>query len=412
MKNKILIAAVAFLALLIVYFIFSSDESEISVRTKQATSEEIKTSILASGTLIYKDQIELRSEVIGQVSELFIEEGDGVKQDQILMQLDQKTFKADVEEQNAYVRMQKIAIERQKKQLENTFAQWKRNKNLYERKIIGQDAFELIDNQHELAKIDLRSREEALSQAQATLEKALERLSKTVFRSPITGVATSVDIKVGETAISGTQNIAGSNLMTIADPSSILVEVEVDEADIANVQLEQDVDVYAVAFPEEALKGSVKTIATSAKRASNREGLSFTVKILLEESKIDIRPGMTCRAEIFIKTREKTLAVPMQAVVFEEIDDDGADMSMRGGRGGPRFDTSMSLNTSSNVFIYSEGKASKKEVKLGISNDELQEILSGISEGDEIIVGPPRVLAKLKDGDVVNKIERRNKNAS
>ena len=175
MKNKILITAVTFLALLIVYFIFSSDESEISVRTKQATSEEIKTSILASGTLIYKDQIELRSEVIGQVSELFIEEGDEVKQDQILMQLDQKTFKADVEEQNAYVRMQKIAIERQKKQLENTFAQWTRNKNLYERKIIGQDAFELIDNQHELAKIDLRSREEALSQAQATLEKALER---------------------------------------------------------------------------------------------------------------------------------------------------------------------------------------------------------------------------------------------
>ena len=107
MKNKILIAAVAFLALLILYFIFSGDESEISVRTKQATSEEIKTSILASGTLIYKDQIELRSEVIGQVSELFIEEGDEVKQDQILMQLDQKTFKADVEEQNAYVRMQK-----------------------------------------------------------------------------------------------------------------------------------------------------------------------------------------------------------------------------------------------------------------------------------------------------------------
>ena len=106
---------------------------------------------------------------------------------------------------------------------------------------------------------------------------------------------------------------------------------------------------------------------------------------------------MTCRAEIFIKTREKTLAVPMQAVVFEEIDDDGADMSMRGGRGGPRFGTSMNLNTSSNVFIYSEGKALKKEVKLGISNDELQEILSGISEGDEIIVGPPRVLAKLKD---------------
>ena len=113
-----------------------------------------------------------------------------------------------------------------------------------------------------------------------------------------------MDIKIGETAISGTQNIAGSNLMTIADTSSILVEVEVDEADIANVRLNQDVDVYAVAFPDDALKGRVKTIATSAKRASNREGLSFTVKILLEESNIDIRPGMTCEQKFYQNKRE------------------------------------------------------------------------------------------------------------
>ena len=412
MKKKIIIGALAVFTVILAYSIFSSDESEVSVRTKKAMSEEIKSSILASGTLIYKDQIELRSEVIGQVSELFIEEGDSVTKDQILMQLDQKTFKADVEEMEAYVRMQQIAIERQNKQLENIQAQWERNKNLYERKMIGQDAYELVENQHELAKIDLRSREEALSQAKATLEKASERLSKTVFRSPITGIATSVDIKIGETAISGTQNIAGSNLMTIADPSSILVEVEVDEADIANVRLNQDVDVYAVAFPDDALKGRVKTIATSAKRASNREGLSFTVKILLEESNIDIRPGMTCRAEIFTKTREKTLAVPMQAVVFEEITDDDSPVSVSGGRGGPKFGKAMNLNTSSNIFVYSDGKAIKKEVKLGISNDELQEILSGIAEGDEIIIGPPRVLAKLKDGDSVKKFERKNKNAA
>ena len=92
MKNKILIATVAFLALLILYFIFSGDESEISVRTKQATSEEIKTSILASGTLIYKDQIELRSEVIGQVSVLFIEEGEEVKRTYIATQNQKVVF--------------------------------------------------------------------------------------------------------------------------------------------------------------------------------------------------------------------------------------------------------------------------------------------------------------------------------
>ena len=235
MKKKLIIAGVIAAVVALGYFKQSGNSDAISVNIAAAKVEEIKTSILASGTLIYKDQVQLRSEVIGQVSELFIEEGDNVSQGQVLMRLDQRSFNADVEQQQAYVRMQTIAIERQKKQLDNTKAKWLRNKNLYERKMIGQDAFELIDNQHDLAKIDLRSRQEALTQAQATLDKALERLEKTVFRSPIDGIATSVDIKIGETAISGTTNIAGSNLITIADPASILVEVQVDEADIANV---------------------------------------------------------------------------------------------------------------------------------------------------------------------------------
>ena len=175
--------------------------------------------------------------------------------------------------------------------------------------MIGQDAFELIENQYALARIDLRSREEALTQAQATLDKAMDRLEKTVFRSPIDGIATSVDIKLGETAISGTTNIAGSNLITVADPSSILVEVLVDEADIANIELKQSSDVFAVAYPDQALKGTVQSIATSAKRSNYRQGLSFTVKILLEATAdIDIRPGMSCRAEIFTKIKQDTIA--------------------------------------------------------------------------------------------------------
>ena len=223
-KNLIIVGAIVALVA-IAYFKQSGGSAKVLVNVEQAKIEEIKSSILASGTLIYKEQIELRSEVIGQVSEMLVEEGDKVSKDQVLMRLDPRTFNADVEQQEAYVRLQTIAIERQKQELKNISSKWKRNLNLYERKMIGQDAFELIDNQHALAKIDLRSRQEALAQAQATLDKALERLEKTVFRSPIDGIATSVDIKLGETAISGTTNIAGSNLITVADPSSILVEV-------------------------------------------------------------------------------------------------------------------------------------------------------------------------------------------
>ena len=402
MKKKLIIAGVIATLAALAYFKQSGNSDAISVNIAAAKVEEIKTSILASGTLIYKDQVQLRSEVIGQVSELFIEEGDNVSQGQVLMRLDQRSFNADVEQQQAYVRMQTIAIERQKKQLDNTKAKWLRNKNLYERKMIGQDAFELIDNQHDLAKIDLRSRQEALTQAQATLDKALERLEKTVFRSPIDGIATSVDIKIGETAISGTTNIAGSNLITIADPASILVEVQVDEADIANVRLDQDVDVYAVAFPDDALKGQVKTIATSAKRASNREGLSFTVKILLEsDENIDVRPGMSCRAEIFTKVKGNTIAVPIQSVIFEESEGEGSDVKVRGRRGGVRIGSSGNSTMTSHVFVLIDGKAEKRDVELGISNDELQEVTEGVDLDEDIIIGPSRLLGKLKDGDAV-----------
>ena len=373
------------------------------MRTEVAKIEEIKTSILASGTLIYKDQVQLRSEVIGQVNELFIEEGNSVKKNQVLMVLDQRSFTADVEQQQAYVRIQTIAIERQKKQLENTHAKWLRNKNLFERKMIGQDAFELIDNQHDLAKIDLRSREEGLTQAQATLDKSLERLEKTIFRSPIDGIATSVDIKIGETAISGTTNIAGSNLITIADPASILVEVEVDEADIANIRLDQNVDVFAVAFPDDPLKGHVTSIATSAKRASSRDGLSFTVKILLEnDESIDVRPGMSCRAEIFTKVKGDTIAIPMQSVVYDEVETDESEVRVRGGSRGVRFGARDNLKMTSHVFVVVDGIASKREVKLGISNDELQGITEGIDEGDVVVIGPARLLNKLNDGDTVS----------
>ena len=406
-KNLIIVGAIVALVA-IAYFKQTGGSAEVSVNVEQAKIEEIKSSILASGTLIYKEQIELRSEVIGQVSEMLVEEGDRVIKDQVLMRLDPRTFNADVEQQQAYVRIQTIAIERQKQELKNITSKWQRNKNLFERKIIGQDAFELIENQYALARIDLRSREEGLTQAQATLDKAMDRLEKTVFRSPIDGIATSVDIKLGETAISGTTNIAGSNLITVADPSSILVEVLVDEADIANIEIDQSADVFAVAYPDQALKGTVQSIATSAKRSTYRQGLSFTVKILLEvTADIDIRPGMSCRAEIFTKIKQGTIAVPIEAIVFEDGDDESSDVDTEQESDSISVRVSDNISSTSHVFLLIDGKAVKRDVELGISNDRLQEITSGLAVDDKVVIGPARALSKLKEGDSVKEIEKK-----
>jgi HlyD family secretion protein len=402
MKKNLIIVGVVIALVAIAYFNQTGSSAVVSVNVEPAKIEKIKSSILASGTLIYKEQIELRSEVIGQVSEMLVEEGDQVSKDQVLMRLDPRTFNADVEQQQAYVRIQTIAIERQKQELKNITSKWERNKNLFERKMIGQDAFELIDNQYALARIDLRSREEALTQAQATLDKALERLEKTVFRSPIEGIATSVDIKLGETAISGTTNIAGSNLITVADPSSILVEVLVDEADIANIEINQSADVFAVAYPDQALKGTVQSIATSAKRSNYRQGLSFTVKILLEATAdIDIRPGMSCRAEIFTNIKGDTIAVPIEAIVFEDVDNQSSGVDAEQDEDSISIGASSNLISTSHVFLLIDGKAVKRDVDLGISNDRLQEITFGLAVDDRVIIGPARALSKLEDGESV-----------
>jgi HlyD family secretion protein len=392
MKKTLIIIAVIIGLVSLAYFKKTGKSQTLEVKIQQVEAENIKRSILASGTLVYKEQVQLRSEVIGQVSEMLIEEGDEVVKGQVLMRLEPRTFRADVEQQAAFVRIQKIAIERQKKKIENLKSQWQRKHDLYERKILDRDAYELIDNQYALAKIDLRSRQESLLQAEATLDKAQERLDKTVFRSPINGIATSVDIKQGETAISGSTNISGSDLITLADPSSILIEVQVDEADIANIIVGQQADIFAVAFPDDALKGEVQSIATTAKRAQGRQGLSFKVKILLSDSNaVAVRPGMSCRAEIYTQSKNKTIAVPSESVIFAKQENKGED-----------DEEGSKEDNFNHVFVLVEGKAVKRRVELGISNDRLQEVSSGIKIGDKVITGPARVLGKLKDAQSVN----------
>jgi len=400
MKKTIIIIAVIIGLVSLAYFKKTGKSQAAEVKIQQVEAENIKRSILASGTLVYKEQVQLRSEVIGQVSEMLIAEGDDVTKGQILMRLEPRTFRADVEQQEAYVRIQTIAIERQQKKIENLKSQWQRKHDLYERKILDRDAYELIDNQYALAKIDLRSRQESLLQAEATLDKAQERLDKTVFRSPINGIATSVDIKQGETAISGTTNISGSNLITLADPSSILIEVQVDEADIANIRIGQQADIFAVAFPDNALKGEVQSIATTAKRAQGRQGLSFKVKILLAESNdIAVRPGMSCRAEIFTQSKTKTIAVPSESVIFAKQERNKAEDDSDNEGDSPEENVD-------HVFVLIDGKAVKRTVELGISNDRLQEITSGIKVGDKVITGPARALGKLKDAQSVKVLEK------
>lgn len=352
------------------------------VETETLSARSIQSSVLASGRLAHENEVNLMSEEIGRVTQVYVEEGDRVKAGELLLQIDDETHRAAVEQNAAQVRMQEIAIERQQLRLENLRTQWQRQERLHERGLVDQDSFDLLTNELKLAEVDLQSTREQLSQVRAQLEQAEDRLRKTRVYSPIDGVVTSLDIKVGETAISSTTNLPGSTLMTIANPDDIHTEVNVDEADIANVDVGQKAHVYAIAYPDAPIEGVIESIAITAKVPEGQQGLSFAVKIRLDPPPgVRLRPGMSCRAEIFTTTKEGVLAVPVQAVLVEENRVEG--------------------RTTYSVFVNRDGRARKVEVEVGVSDDAYQEITHGLVEGDEIVIGPDRMLRTLQDGDAI-----------
>jgi len=360
------------------------DIKQVVVET--VSSKLIKRSILASGTLTYREQVQLRSEVIGQVTELHVEEADQVAKGERVITLDPRSYQAQVEQAEARVRIQQIAIERQRLLIENLEERFKRQQALFESKLVDEDSFDVLENELSLARVDLRSLQESLSQARAALDQSEELLDKTRIRSPIDGIVIQLDVKVGETVIAGTTNIPGSTMMVIADPSETLTEVQVDEADIAQVLEGQKADIFSAAYPDTPLSGTVQSIASVARQTQGQQNLSFLVKILLDEQDtMAIRPGMSVRADIYTQTSEESLAVPVQAVLYDE----GLDEDARSSEDQPY------------VYVIDAGKALRKEVKTGISSDSDQEILEGLEKGEPVITGPFRVLRHLNEGDEV-----------
>lgn len=378
MKKAIIItiAIVAFVSLIVSKQV-TGDKKQAQVNIAQVEQGNIADSIMASGNLVFNTQVQLRSEVTGRVDKVFVEEGQSVKQGDILMRLDTTAFESEVNRNQAVLRATEIEIKHSQTRLANLERQLKRQKELYDVGLGNQESFENIESARDLAKIDIESRKESYNQAQASLQIAQDRLSKSVFRAPMSGLLASVNIKEGETVIAGTTNIIGSDLMLVADPSAILAELRVDETDIASIKLNQQADIYAAAYPNKPFSGKVINIGTSAKNQPGSQGLSFRVKVLLDPTDRQLYAGMSCRAEISTSIAENGLKLPIEAIQKEE----GKTFVWR---------------------LNSDNTVSKVIVSVGISSDIEQAITEGLSKGDNVVIGPARPISKLQEGDVVS----------
>ncbi len=387
MKKLLIFAgiAVALVAIIALSRMNRGDSAE-AVDVSEAERKLIRSSVLASGTLAYREQVKLGSEVIARVTEVHVEEGDPVSRDQVLISLETENLTAQLEQADARVRMQQIAIDRQKLVVRNLARRYGNQKELLERDLVDEDTVENLGIELNMAEVDLRSQQEGLAQARAARAQMADLLSKTSIVSPIDGIVIQVDVKVGETVIAGTTNLPGSTLMVVADTSEMLVEVRVDEADIAQIAEGQASDIYTAAFPDDPIGGVVESIATTARQTAGQQSLSFLVKIVLDSgNELPVRSGMSARADIYTQSAEETLAVPIQAVRYdEEAEGEESDASDQ-----------------PYVMLFDDGVARRQDVSIGLSSDSDQEITDGLEEGARVIVGPYRILRNLDDGDPV-----------
>lgn len=356
-------------------------ENTTAVLVAAVDHQPIQRSVLASGHLQYKQEIDLRSEVIGKVSHIYISEGQRVKTGDPLLQIELETLAATVEQQEASVNLQQIEIERQQILINHKKTELARQRQLFERQLLGEAAFQQAQLDLRLAEVDLRSKKESLSQARAALQQAREQMAKTSINAPIDGLVTVLDVKQGETVISGAVNIIGSNLVKIADTSEMMAEIFVDEADISKVAPGQTVQLEAISFPGETMTGEVRTIAIAPDYHGKDTSLSFKIKVGIhpEGAMPSFRPGISCRAEIITQTSDEFLSVPVAAVLYGQ-GDNGQDY----------------------VYVMEEGRAQRRPIALGISDDLNQAILSGLNAGDTVITGPYRTLRELTAGQAVS----------
>jgi HlyD family secretion protein len=369
---------------------------------------------------------------MGRVTGLAVNEGDRVTRGQFLLEIDPRNLRTRVASGEASLRASISQLEQSRLSLENTKLALKLAEDNYNRQrelskggLTTREALERAENEFKAQQASLRAQEQSLktqeariAQERASLSSAQYDLSRVRIESPINGIVTRRNIEEGETAVTGTMNNPGTVLLTIADMSVIEAEVEVDETDIPTVQLGQKAKVTIDALPGQTFTAKVTEIGNSpiqaAGQAASAQATNFKVVLTLDGEVPDMRPGFTCTAEITTATRTNVLAVPIQATTVREVvvDEKGAIVRDPAPAGTGRRPTTpvgelkagQERKELEGVFVVKDGKVQFEKVVTGIAGDKYFELVSGLNEGDQVVVGPFSSVRELRDGDEV-KIE-------
>jgi HlyD family secretion protein len=382
--------------LVIVGLAVGSRDKGLGVQVASVDREDLQAKVSANGKIQAVKKADISANMVGQVTRLAVKEGDLVKKGQFLMEIDPRSAQASTAATHAGMQAALSDLASAQANLVQAKADFERAKANRAAGIISASDFEKAKTALDTAQATVDGTQRRVDQARAQNAQSRVGLAYTTILSPIDGVVTARRIELGETAVPGIQNQAGTVLLTVSDMSKIEAEMEVDEASIPSVKVGQEAQVRIDAFPNQVFQGQVTEVGGSPiVKVGVNEAIKFKVKVWIKNPPLTIKPGLSAQADIFTGSRSKALAIPYQALVTREIKLKPGE-SFKPGQ--PREEEG--------VWVMKDDKATFQTVKTGLLGDMKVEVIEGLQGGEKILTGPNRVLRDLKGGEKLREEKR------
>ncbi|MDP1803282.1 MAG: efflux RND transporter periplasmic adaptor subunit [Bacteroidota bacterium] len=418
---------------------YMNGNKPFEVYTQKATTRTIIELVSATGKIQPETELKLSSDVSGEITEMTVKEGDQVKKGDLLCRIKPDLYVSAIDRVNANVNTTKAnlktamaQLEQAKANLANSEAMFNRNKKLLDQNAISQQEFDGFKAQYESAKANVLALEAGVSASQfniqsseATLKEANTNLDKTYIYAPVDGTVSKLSVEKGERVV-GVSGMAGTEILRLANLNEMEVSVEVNENDIIKVHKNDTALIEVDAYMDKKFKGIVTEIANS----SNSMGISvdqvtnFVVKIrLLRESyqflisdknEIPFRPGMSASVDIQTRKVLNVIAIPIQAVTTRNPDslnvgqdEDSRDVKVKNDNE-EKDNKKEEVKIKEYVFVVNtDGTAKQIEVKTGIQDNDFIEIMTGLTDKQEVICGPYSAVSKsLKEASKIKIVKK------
>lgn len=427
-------------ALTVVAFV-RKREPIITIQTEKVLRRDLIEKVVANGKIQPVLQVKISPEVSGEIIDLPVKEGQAVKKGEVIVKIKPDFYIAQLNQSKAGYEAALAGEAQAQANLEKAAADFKRNQDLFQQKLISDADFIGFKANYDVAKAQVESASHQVESAKATVASAQDSLDKTTIVAPLTGTISKLNSRLGERVLGTVQN-AGTEIMTIADLNEMEARVDLGENDVVLIAPGEKTQLEVDAFKDRKFHGIVTEIANSAKdsalgsSSSSQEATKFEVRIRVQE-KEEFRPGMSVTAEIETRYRTNVLTVPIASVTTrlpKEKEKAGEGKPGSGTNGAAAKTNSTATATATNktsaelsatdgtnsakadkkskeppkpievVFLVNGERATMVPVKIGISDDSYWEITEGLKEGQDVVSGGYRAISRdLEDGKKVKK---------